>query len=594
MGMAATLERTGGVAARENSSRAHARFHVTVLGVYALIAAGLLGHALLHPASQLAGGHLDAPQFVWFLGWTPNAVAHLQNPLITDRIAAPGSVNLAWTTFIPILGILAWPLTATIGVVAAYNLIFFATLVGAGAAAYWMLLRLLRHRLAAAIGGGLYAFSPFMVAHAPGHPDVIAGAALLPLGVILLDRLLRGPTQARRDGLLLGALCLALFLTMEELLLQGVIVVGVGLAYLAATRRQEVVPTARRLVRLIPWASLAFLPVALPYMAFQFLGPGRPAGRLFDPETYSLDLLNLVVPADGQALSSGGTSRITASYLGNTTEWSGYIGGALLLLLVLTTLRHRKDLLVRVAAITLCAAALLSLGPHLHVGGRVTAVPMPWILVSRLPLFEDVVTARFTVFMFLAAAVLVAVAVRDLGRARAGRGVRWGAILVAATLVTLLPRSLEASPVQQPAYFTESGASQQLPRDSVALVLPLPTVADSLPMLWQAESGYRFRMVAGYATGLDSRGEDGSAIVASLVDVAEGHPRPLTADEKHRLRDSIGAHGIDEIVAVPSPDHPEVTAQIELLSALLGPPAEIDGVQLWRDASARARAVTGP
>jgi len=66
------------------------------------------------PTSGWAGSCCDQEQAIWYLGWTPHAIASGLNPFFTTQIGAPAGVNLMWSPSMPLLGVLGW-LPAKIG-----------------------------------------------------------------------------------------------------------------------------------------------------------------------------------------------------------------------------------------------------------------------------------------------------------------------------------------------------------------------------------------------------------------------------------------------------------------------------------------------
>src|ERR1700740_496399 len=72
-------------------------------------------------ATTYIGCGVDQPFFIWCLVWWPYALVHHLNPLASHLIFAPAGLNLTWTTPIPLLTLVAWPLTCMLGPVAAYN-----------------------------------------------------------------------------------------------------------------------------------------------------------------------------------------------------------------------------------------------------------------------------------------------------------------------------------------------------------------------------------------------------------------------------------------------------------------------------------------
>jgi hypothetical protein len=79
-----------------------------------------------------------------------------------------------------------------------------------------------------------------------------------------------------------------------------------------------------------------------------------------------------------------------------------------------------------------------------------------------------------------------------------------------------------------PAYFLAGGDVAQLPRGTLALLVPFGAYNEATlgPLLWQAQSGFRVRVVSG---GIVSAGPDGISVgLPSLIQL-EQHPWGLPA-----------------------------------------------------------------
>jgi hypothetical protein len=72
----------------------------------------------------------DAPQHDWFLGWTPFAVGSGRSPWFSQHLVAPEGLNLMWNTALPLPALLAWPVTATAGVLASHTLLAVLSFAG--------------------------------------------------------------------------------------------------------------------------------------------------------------------------------------------------------------------------------------------------------------------------------------------------------------------------------------------------------------------------------------------------------------------------------------------------------------------------------
>ena len=83
----------------------------------------LFRQVLAAPPVRLPGGN-DGVLFSWWLGAVPHAVFSGSDPLITPLLNAPDGVNGMWTTSVPVLGLVASPLTALVGPVVTLNVLF--------------------------------------------------------------------------------------------------------------------------------------------------------------------------------------------------------------------------------------------------------------------------------------------------------------------------------------------------------------------------------------------------------------------------------------------------------------------------------------
>src|SRR6266536_2873999 len=251
------------------------------------------------PRGATIGGHGDPWLFVWFLKSDQLAVTHAHSPLFSHELNVPGGVNLMWNTSVILPGVLLAGVTAWLGPVFTYNLLVTLALPLSAWAASLVFRRYVRSQLAAAVGGLLYGFSPYMVAHALGHLHLIL-AVTPPLLLALLDEVLvRQRAAPWLLGLALGVVAAAQLLTAEELLASEL---------LAAT------------------GALGLLLVAWP-LRVQLAGPQRPHTPIQRPGVEVTDLANLVVPTGLQRFAPAAAVAVSDHFTGNGTEWNGHLVG---------------------------------------------------------------------------------------------------------------------------------------------------------------------------------------------------------------------------------------------------------------------------
>ncbi len=470
---------------------------------YLTASVALFGREVLERPTSTVVGSFGGDQsfFLWSLVHWTRVLGADEHPFLTELIYAPDGFNVAWSTTIPGPALIAAPLTVTIGPVATYNVLALLAPALSALAAYLLARRLTGSTSAALAGGWLFGFSTYTVAQTLNHLN-LALVWLVPLGVLLVLQRRDGDVRRGTFVALLGVVLVGQFLTFPEVFATMTVIGATGLSVgvaLSSTRDRA------RLVGLVPEIAAAYglaLVVLSPYLYFMLAHP-NPIEQGLAPGFYSLDLENLVVPTAVTALGGERFADRSSRFTGNLTEQLAYLGPVLPLLLpaAIVTLRRRRA--AWVVLLTGVVALLAALGPRLVVGG-VRGLVLPWAIALDLPLLRYVLPTRIVVFLWLAAALLVALWVAAPGRLRALRIV---AVVVAA--VTLLPSRAEvpgtgrtwwSTEMDAPSLFDGDRVRQTLERDETVLVLPFGFLGES--MWWQASTGMWFRMASGYAASV--------------------------------------------------------------------------------------------
>lgn len=468
---------------------------------YVVFGLALTVNAWEGPTRRWVGQTGDPMKFMQFLAWYPFAISHGLNPLLDTYVNLPRGSNMMWDTTVPLVAVALWPLTALFGAVLAYNAAVVAAVVLDGWCTYLWLRGHVRSAAAAWVGGLMVLFSPYVSARLHAHLNLLYFFPAV-LMVREVEKLLSpaGLERWKSSAVRLGLLALVELLCCEEVLtLLGVLMATVGLA-LALRNGQWLQRNGAVLAKTAFLAGATFLVGASVPLGYQLFGPGAVTGPVQPLNYYVSDLENFVVPGAFSAFTPHFATVLAAHWTGDAIEDDAYIGIPLILFSLLAFVHLRRDPWVRALGVGTLAAAVWSLGPYLHVGGRTfSAVPLPGRLLDELPLLDNVLPVRFTLFMDLGLAALLAV---FLDRVVLQRGARWRVAGAGALVVACLPLAPQspvgATVLQTPRFFLPGGDVKSLARGTVSLVVPYGDDEQTMaPMLWQAMAGFRFRMVSG-------------------------------------------------------------------------------------------------
>jgi len=393
---------------------------------------------------------------------------------------------------------------------------------------------------AAAVGGLMYGFSPYMLSQSLGHA-MLTPAFYPALAVVFADEVL--VRQRRRPavvGVLLGIATAVQLMTSQEILGMTVIMGVPALATLAVIHRTEVRERLGYVLRVAAPALLSFLVLAAYPLYVLFLGPQRVRGPLWYLNYYVATVERFVVPSGIQLIGFGARAQLGDS--------SVYIGIPLLLLAAAAVVRLRRRTVVVVAAVTLACAMVLSLGGYLSVtDGHPTQLELPWTVINHTPFLNNILPIRVMLFGYLALALLVAVFLDSV-----------------------------------PAFF-ESGAAGGLSTTGSVLMTPTSTYASSV---WQAVAGIGFHSATGPvftpAPGGWRWDTDLGALGARLGVVGKpGNPDPdqLSNADFQACVAELRALDVRSVVVGPERDQAEVA---QLFTELLGRPGQaVGGVIVW-------------
>ena len=462
--------------------------------------------------------------------------------------------------------LLVYPITRRFGPVVAYNVLCLL----APASAAWAAFLLCRHLTgkfwAALLGGYVFGFSSYVISEMVGHLFLIL---IFPIPLlVLLVQLTLDQKIGRLRFIMLFALLLSFeFLTSTELFatttIVGALAMMLGLLFLRPDRKLAVWHSLAP----ISCAYLASLLLLTPYLYFVFM-KGEPS-PINSAAQYSADLLNFIVPRRMTLIGGRLFSNISDKFTsGPTVEATSYLGAPLLAMLLLFALSNWRRRSGKVMVLALIGVCMASLGPALHIAGNPYRIVLPWALCLHLPLIDQALPARLSVYSFLIAGIVAAFYLSD-------RQHPWSVRVALGVLVVifLLPnvrlfRTVWRSSVDTPAFWRDGIYKRYLKKDNVVLIVPFNVTGQ---MLWQAQTGMYFSMSGGYL------GPDPAEYTAWPV-VRDLRMERVGIDFAEQLKAFLGAHRVKAIVLDGRAREPWLRA----LSVLNVTPVEVGAVLFYR------------
>jgi hypothetical protein len=470
---------------------------MSALVIYTMVSICLFGRALLgHLSTIHIGVGPDPVMNLWFLAWWPHALVSGLNPFFTRALWAPFGLNLTWEPSIPLAGIIASPITLTLGPVLAFNVVCLLSVVLNAWCAFVLCRYLTRDYVASLVGGYIFGFSAYMLGHM-----LFANLGLLlvfpvPLAVYLTARRLSEEITAFRFALILSLILTVQFLFEIEIFLTmsmgGAFSLLLGITYADREMRQRIL----NLLKPIVCAYAITIAVVSPYLYYFFIvGSGFGGSPVFPATLFSADLLNLVIPSQANQLGRLSLFKsISARFPGSIGESGACLSLPLIAIAALYARQHWHQRLGRLLVVVLVVAVVLSLGPSLSVGGRITAIALPWALLADVPILNDILVVRFALYASLVLALIASLWLAHVNTKPAQRIAFVVAIM--AFNVPNLSAAFWVTDVGAPAFFRNDVYRNYLSKGETVVILPYAYTA-SCTLCWQAQTGMYFDMAEG-------------------------------------------------------------------------------------------------
>src|SRR5208282_5469909 len=344
--------------------RATDLYTLLTLTGYAVLAVLFFGRELLEGlSSYVLGKGVDSTIFMWSLVWWPHALANGINPFVSKVVWAPLGYNLAWSTAIPLASFVAYPLTASLGPVASYNLLVLLCPALAAWCAFLLCRYISNSYWPSVLGGYIFGFSPYILHHiAIGHLNLLF-VFPIPLAVcVVLLRLDDRITDTTFSAFLAGVL-ITQFLLATETFATLVVVGAIGILVFYAFAAHELRERIARLIKPVVIGLVLAVVLLAPYFYYTFVS-GDPNKRVNSPAAFSVDVLNFFIPTAAVLMGSNHWLLRVSDTFTQSSEPTGYLCLPLLIVLIWFGYRRWGEPTARALVAFVIITCVLSIGPR--------------------------------------------------------------------------------------------------------------------------------------------------------------------------------------------------------------------------------------
>lgn len=423
------------------------RRHVIVLAAYLGLALLMSMPLVLNFSQSVVGQGGDPWQTMWRF--------ETKAELMSGSLGAFGEDGWLGQEFFGrgeprLINLSVWPwvwLQVLFGQPTSYNIVWLLSYVLSGYGMYLLVRWLIYNRKArpslspsqspewivegaAWLAGMYYMFLPFHVAHSMGHFGAMQ-TQWIPLLILAALSFVKKPSPIKTLAL---SVLLMLQAWTEHHYVLWLMIFFIAWALLNKNKVREYWKQKKALVYKVFIVIFLLLFVVLPYSLTAKMALQQESSLTLGKEQvirFSADLFSYVVPAYWHPIWGGVFNRLfTEHFTGNVVEATQYLGISVLLLVLFfhqKIPKKQKRYWLTIAGVFL----LLSLGPRLHLFGKVLPVWLPYDLMDSWPIISVVrAVARAGVFVGVAMAVLLGWVIRTQFKRKISMGVVGALIIV--------------------------------------------------------------------------------------------------------------------------------------------------------------------
>jgi hypothetical protein len=521
----------------------------------------------------------DPAFYLWSLKWWPYAISHGLNPFLTKAFWAPFGQNLSWTTSVPSIALIFAPVTLTFGPIFSYNLATIFSLALGAFGIYLICNSINLNQTSSMFGGLVFFFSSYVWGQLLGHLNLYVVFAI-PFLIYLFVLRFKNEIGSKRYVVFSGILLAFQFGVSNEIYATFVVFGFVALFILFLIFVKDEVYRKLILKTSLELIAAVILSILLlsPYLYYIFYGYVK--GPIHPPSTYEADPLNFLIPTPITLLFGNLFIPISTKFTGNFSEEGAYLGLPLIFVVVsfIKMSMQNKNKLYIFLSLLFVTILIFSFGPYLKILSH-QLIPMPWYIFSKMPLIEQSLPTRFTLYIGIIAAVMSAI---WLGKININKSFTY--IISVLVIIFLIP-NLNLYRGQQIQYpeFISSGIYQKYikPCENI-IVFPTYALGGFQGPLWQQKTSFYFNLSQVIAGAPPKELLLDQEIKPVLFDFfyGENSPNPTFNNAyKYSFFSYLSKCDVGAIILPGDYDNPKVQKLLDFLDIK---PIRVDGVVIYQ------------
>ncbi|MEE3501691.1 hypothetical protein [Acidiphilium acidophilum] len=468
--------------------------------IYCIAASALFGRNGLITGTHYLGSGTDPFLYIWMFKFLPKAISNFYNPFVLPWAWAPHGLNITQATTTPALALLAWPITKVLGPIVAFNIVSILTPAFCAITAFFFAQELTERWFPALVAGWIFGFSTFVFGALLGHLQVDF-VAFIPLTFLTIVLRTREKISFRSFVFILLLVNIFQFLTsLETFVTTAIFVVVFAFSQEVVLYRQFKGSRPFLNNKILTGILISYFLTTLimgPFIFYFFRNYSQLPKLLQNGGNYCTDLINFVIPTSVTYFGGRQFAQISSHYSGNLSEELGYVGIPLVVITGMAISQTWRLPFVKPMILTLLVALIFTLGPQLHIYGR-AVLPLPWILLEKLPLLSNALPSRLMAFVVLFIGIICAIWL-----SRMKRFYILACTGVLASLILTLPASivhsngLWYSKIPRVRLFQNRLYKKYVKKGETVLFLPF-TQVNGDAIVWQTQTDGYFRTINGY------------------------------------------------------------------------------------------------